>query len=142
MGQRHRFLIWLARLVVGVVFFFNVTCALAFIAWPQRYAPAFEISGVPGQVAVRGIGILFLMWNATYPPVLARPDRHRTLFLVLLIQQAIGLAGETWMWATLPPGHTALRATGLRFIAFDGAGLVGMGLALWLLERARHRAPA
>jgi hypothetical protein len=142
MGQRHRFLICLARLVVGVVFFFNVTCALAFIAWPQRYAPAFEISGVPGQVAVRGIGILFLMWNATYPPVLARPDRRRTLFLVLLIQQAIGLAGETWMWATLPPGHTALRATGLRFIAFDGAGLVGMGLALWLLERARRRAPA
>ena len=54
-------------------------------------------------------------------------------FVVILAQQAIGLAGETWMWATLPPGHAALRATGLRFIAFDGAGLVGMGLAFWLL---------
>jgi len=133
MNRRHRLSRWLARLVVGAVFFFNVTCALSFVAWPDRYAPAFEISNVPGQVLVRGIGILFLMWNATYPPVLARPDRNRILFAVILVQQAIGLAGETWMWATLPPSHAALWATGLRFIAFDGAGLVGMGLAFWLL---------
>jgi len=125
---------WLVRLVVGVVFLFNVTCALEFIAWPERYAPAFEVSGTPGQMLVRGMGILFLMWNATYPPVLARPDRNRTLLAVILAQQAIGLAGEVWMWVTLPPGHTALWATGLRFIAFDGAGLVGMGLAFWLLR--------
>ena len=128
MDRRHRLSLWLARLVVGIVFFFNVTCALAFVAQPDRYAPGFEVSGVPGRVLVRGIGILFLMWNATYPPVLVRPDRHRTLFAVILAQQAIGLAGETWMWATLPTGHAALWATGLRFIAFDAAGLVGMGL--------------
>ena len=133
MDRRHRLSLWLARLVVGTVFFFNVTCALAFIARPDRYAPGFEVSGIPGQVLVRGIGILFLMWNATYPPVLVRPDRHRTLFAVLLAQQAIGLAGETWMWLTLPAGHAALWATGLRFIAFDGAGLVGTGLVFWLL---------
>ena len=135
MDRGHRWSLWLARLVVGAVFFFNVTCALAFVAWPERYAPGFELSGVPGRVLVRGIGILFLMWNATYPPVLARPDRHRTLFAVILAQQAIGVAGETWMWATLPPGHAALSATGLRFIAFDGAGLVGMGLVFWLTAR-------
>ena len=133
MGRRHRSSLWLARLVVGTVFLFNVTCALAFVIRPDRYAPAFEVSGVPGRVLVRGMGILFLMWNATYPPVLIRPDRYRTLFAVILVQQAIGLAGETWMWATLPSGHTALWTTGLRFIAFDGVGLVGMGLAFWLL---------
>jgi hypothetical protein len=133
MERRQRLSLWLARLVVGAVFFFNVTCALAFVAWPERYAPGFEVSGVPGRVLVRGIGILFLMWNATYPPVLVRPDRHRTLFAVILVQQAIGVAGETWMWAMLPVGHAALRATGLRFMAFDGAGLVGMGLAFWLI---------
>jgi hypothetical protein len=104
------------------------------VAQPDRYAPGFEVSGVPGRVLVRGIGILFLMWNATYPPVLVRPDRNRTLFAVILVQQAIGLAGETWMWATLPAGHAALWMTGLRFIAFDGAGLVGMGLVFWLLS--------
>jgi hypothetical protein len=134
MERRHRLSLWLARLVVGTVFFFNVTCALAFVAQPDRYAPGFEVSGVPGRVLVRGIGILFLMWNATYPPVLIRPDRNRTLFAVILAQQAIGLAGETWMWATLPASHAALWTTGLRFIAFDGAGLAGMGLAFWLLS--------
>ena len=113
----------MARLAVGVVFFFNVTCAVAFIAQPSRYAPGFEVGGVPGQVLVRGIGILFLMWNATYPPVLVRPDRHRALFAVMLAQQAIGVAGETWMWLMLPPGHGDLWATGLRFISFDAAGL-------------------
>ena len=135
MDRRHRWSLWLSRLVVGTVFVFNVTCALAFVARPERYAPGFELSGVPGRVLVRGVGILFLMWNATYPLVLARPDRHRTLFAVILAQQAIGVAGETWMWATLPPGHAALSTTGLRFIAFDGAGLVGMGLVFWLTAR-------
>ena len=134
MNHRHRLLLWLARLVVGLVFLFNMTCALPFVVWPDRYAPGFEVSGVPGRMLVRGIGILFLMWNATYPPVLARPDRNRTLFAVILAQQAIGLAGETWMWATLPPGHAALDATATRFIAFDGAGLVEMGLVFWLLQ--------
>ena len=134
MDRRHRLSLWLTRLVIGTVFFFNVTCALAFVAQPDRYAPGFEVGGVPGRVLVRGIGILFLMWNATYPLVLVRPDRHRTLFAVMLAQQAIGLAGETWMWATLPAGHAALRTTGARFIAFDGAGLVGLGLAFWLLR--------
>ncbi|HIE37572.1 MAG TPA: hypothetical protein EYP77_00605 [Anaerolineae bacterium] len=139
MNQQHAR--WLARLVVGAVFFFNVTCALAFIAQPDRYAGAFEVGGVPGRTLVRGMGILFLMWNATHPPVLARPARNRTLFAVVLVQQAVGLAGEVWMWATLPPGHAILQTTGWRFILFDGAGLVGMGIAFWLLARA-ERAPS
>ena len=134
MERQHRLFVWLARAVVGLVFFFNVTCALAFVAWPDRYTSGFEVSGVPGRVVVRGIGILFLMWNATYPPVLLWPDQNRALFAVILAQQAIGLAGETWMWMALPPGHDALWATGLRFIAFDGAGLVGMGLVFLLLQ--------
>jgi hypothetical protein len=127
--------LWPVRLIVGIVFFFNVTCALAFIARPGDYAPSFEVSGLPGEILVRGMGILFLMWNATYPPVLVRPDRQRTLFAVILAQQAIGVVGETAMWVALPPGHPALWATGLRFILFDGAGLVGMGLAFWLCDR-------
>lgn len=127
--------LWFVRLVVGIVFFFNVTCALAFIARPGDYAPSFEVSGLPGEILVRGMGILFLMWNATYPPVLARPDRQRVLFAVILAQQAIGVIGETVMWVTLPPGHPALWSTGLRFIFFDSAGLVGMGLAFWTLVR-------
>ncbi|MGQ9467152.1 MAG: hypothetical protein ACUVXE_05160 [Anaerolineae bacterium] len=131
--------LWLVRLIVGTVFFFNVTCALAFIARPWDYVPSFEVSGPPGEILVRGMGILFLMWNATYPPVLVRPDRQRTLFAIILVQQAIGLVGETAMWVALPPGHPALWSTGLRFIIFDGAGLVGMGLTFWALVRETGR---
>jgi hypothetical protein len=128
--------LWLARLAVGLVFLFNVECALAFIIRPASYSPSFEVSGVPGDVLVRGIGILFLMWNATYPPVLVKPDRNIILFGVILAQQVIGLMGESWMWLTLPEGHSTLRATAQRFVLFDGTGLIAMGLAYWFLRRA------
>lgn len=132
--------VWLARLVVGIVFALNLSAALPFILWPDQYAPGFEVSGVPGRALVRGMGILFLMWNATYPPVILRPDRQRTLYAVILVQQVIGLVGETWMWIGLPAGHAVLSATGLRFITFDAAGLAGMSLLFWLLVRTSRRA--
>lgn len=129
--------VWLARLVVGAVFLMNVGCALSFLARPDRYAAAFEVGGVPGLALVRGLGVLFLMWNATYPLVIFQPDKNRAIFAIVLIQQVIGLAGEIWIWLGLPAGHAALRATGLRFILFDGIGFLGMLAAFWLLELRR-----
>ncbi len=129
--------LWLARLVLTVVFFFNVSCALAFIARPEAYAPGFEVSGIPGEALVRGMGFLFLMWNVTYPLAIWNPWRYRWLFLIIIAQQAIGLAGETWMLLTLPPGHISLAATGYRFIAFDGGGFVAMLVAFALMWLAR-----
>jgi hypothetical protein len=128
--------VWTARALVGAVFVVNVGCALSFLARPEAYAPGFELSGVPGRALVRGFGILFLMWNVTYPPVILQPARHRLLFAVVLAQQAIGLAGEAWLWLALPEGHEALRATGLRFIVFDGAGLLAL-IAAHALSAAR-----
>jgi hypothetical protein len=133
--------VWVARLVIGAVFLMNVGCAISFLAWPDRYSAAFEVGGVPGLVLVRGLGVLFLMWNATYPLVILQPDRTRSLFAVVLVQQVIGLAGEIWIWQALPAGHAALQATGLRFILFDGIGFLGMVAAYWLLgtdRRASH----
>ncbi|MFV9675087.1 MAG: hypothetical protein ACNYZI_06875 [Anaerolineales bacterium] len=129
--------LWLARITVGAVFLMNVSCALAFILQPELYSPGFEVAGVPGMVYVQGLGILFLMWNATYPLVIFHPIRYRALFVVVLIQQAIGFAGETWLWLTLPAGHSPLRATGLRFIIFDGIGLITMAGAYWLLRKSK-----
>jgi hypothetical protein len=83
---------------------------------------------------VRGFGILFLMWNVPYLPVILSPQQ-RVLFTVILIQQALGVIGETWLYLTLPAGHDALRATGLRFIIFDAGGLLLMAAA-WLFLRA------
>ena len=127
--KNYPFAIWLARAALGLVFVVNVYCALVFILQPQNYAGNFEISGVSGEIIVQSFGILFLMWNATYPPVLLHPDAHRTLFGVILAQQLLGLTGETWLLLTLPAGHPALYATGLRFIVFDGFGLLIMTMA-------------
>lgn len=121
---------WIARLAVAAVFAINLECALSFIVAPERYAAGFELMGIPGMAAVRGLGIAFLMWNATYPLVIWQPRRNRALFGVVLAQQTIGLAGETWLLATLPAGHDALAASTVRFAAFDGAGLVLMAAAL------------
>ena len=124
---------WFVRCAVGLVFTLNVSCALAFILQPELYTAGFELEGRPGRVAVQAFGILFLMWNATYPPVLFRPQSQQTLFGIILIQQLIGLVGETWLWLILPSEHQALAATGLRFIIFDALGLVLMGIAFaWL----------
>lgn len=110
-----------ARLAVGGVFAVNVWCALEFLVRPELYLAAFEVSGTPGRVLVQSLGILFLMWNATYPLVLWQPQKYRALWGVMLVQQAIGVVGESALWLSLPPGHAALSATGLRFIVFDAA---------------------
>ncbi len=121
--------LWFARVAIGFVFLVNLTCALEFLLQPERYAPGFELTGLPGRLVVQAFGVLFLMWNATYPPVLFRPATQRILFRVILAQQALGLAGETGLWWQLPSGHPNLAATGLRFILFDGFGLILMSMA-------------
>jgi hypothetical protein len=123
----------LARAAVGSVWAVNLSAALSFLTQPERYRAGFELSGVAGEAVVQAIGILFLMWNATYPPVILQPRGHPALFRIVLIQQAIGVAGETWIWLRLPPDHLALWETGLRFIAFDGIGLLVMALAFAIM---------
>lgn len=133
-----------ARVAVALVFAVNVQCAASFALWPEAFAAGFELADVPGAAAVRGLGVAFLMWNATYPPVIANPRRFRALFAVLLVQQVVGLTGESWILLSLPVGHAALAASIIRFIAFDAAGLMLMAAALsWLVladRRARRAA--
>lgn len=124
--------IWPARLLIGIVFFFNVQCALAFLIAPQNYAPAFELSGAPGAGMVRGMGILFLMWNVPYAAALWQPMRHFFSLTEAVVMQTIGLVGETLIWLKLPVVHTMVRGSILRFIWFDGGGLVLL-LAAWVI---------
>jgi len=132
-AQRRVLAVWFARLAVGSVCAVNLNAALSFIAQPDRYAAGFELSGTAGEAVVQAFGILFLMWNSTYPLVILQPRGHRALFRIVLIQQAIGVAGETWIWLGLPPGHPALWGTGLRFLLFDGLGLAVMALAFAIM---------
>ena len=130
--------LWFARISVGGVFIMNVSCALDFILQSERYKGGFEVSGMAGNAIVQGIGILFLMWNATYPPVVVQPVMHQTLFIIILVQQTIGVIGESWLFLQLPVEHIALRTTGLRFIIFDGLGLILMSIAFgWLLFKRK-----
>lgn len=127
---------WVTRAAVGAVFLTNIWCAATFLGWPEDFAGSFEVGGAPGRAIVQAFGILFLMWNATFPAVIWRPRSYLALFSVILAQQVIGLAGETWLVLGLPPGHPALGATAVRFILFDGAGLALMLLAYWVLLRS------
>jgi len=116
--------LWFARAAVLAVLIANMSAAIPYLLRPADYAAAYELTGVPGEVAVRGFGILFLMWAVPFIPAVWHPTRNRVAFVCVLAMQAIGLAGESLMLAGLPAGHAALRTTGLRFIAFDGTGLV------------------
>jgi hypothetical protein len=51
-----------------------------------------------------------------------------------LIMQFIGLVGESLILFTLPKEHTLLRTSILRFIIFDGSGLVLLAAAFWLVR--------
>ena len=122
-----------------VVLIANMTAALPFVLSPADFAAGFELSGAPGQVAVRGMGILFLMWAVPFIPAILQPAHNRVAFTCVLAMQVIGLAGESLMMATLPPEHDALSATGWRFIAFDGAGLVLLSLGYLVTQGGRGR---
>ena len=131
--------VWAVRITFLIVFVWNVQCAIQFVCWPGSFAGAYELSGVAGEAAVRGLGIAFLMWNCTYPAVIVKPDRFKALGVVVLVQQAVGLVGELLLGAGLPAGHAVLQASISRFALFDGIGLVIMLAAFaWMIASARR----
>jgi hypothetical protein len=140
---RNSLPLWIARLLTGAVFVMNIQCALTFIFNPSQYAPAFELEGAAGMYSIQAMGILFLMWNATYPPVIMHPGKHRLLFGVVLAQQLIGLAGEGWLLTGLSPSHALLASSAARFVFFDTLGLVALaGAFLISRHRTRRRPPS
>ena len=132
--------IWVVRLCFAFVFVVNVQCALGFALTPEAYMGAYELAGVPGRVATQGIGIAFLMWNCTYPLVAWQPQRHRALAGVVLVQQAVGLIGESAIRATLPASHDLLASSINLFIAFDALGLILMSVSWGILLLLKRRA--
>jgi hypothetical protein len=122
-------------LLIAIVTAWNLQVALVFILWPERYAPGFELTGVPGAAAVRGTGILFVMWNVPYLVALWHPRRYRLALGMALVMQLIGLVGESLILLTLPQKHTLLRASIIRFITFDGGGLLLLAIAIWLVRQ-------
>jgi len=126
--------LWLGRLLIGSVLVWNVQCALAFLSAPATYAPGFELSGPAGAAMVRGMAVLFLMWNVPYAVALWHPVRHRVSLYEAVAMQTIGLIGESLILWSLRGGHPVAAANVARFIAFDGTGLVALILAVWLTK--------
>jgi hypothetical protein len=129
--------IWIPRLLIGIVTAWNLQAAMVFIASPESFLHAYELSGVAGEAAIRGVGVLFLMWNVPYLFAVADPIRFRLAVLFALLMQLTGLIGESYIFSTLPAGHEILRSSVLRFIEFDGVGLVLLFMAGWLTENQK-----
>jgi hypothetical protein len=127
--------LWVARSLIGLVTFWNLQAALVFSLQPQRYTAGFELSGEPGAVAVRGTGILFLMWSVSYLVALCHPYKYRLILYLALTMQFIGLVGESVILVTLSDEHGLLRASITRFAAFDASGLILLVIAAWLVNQ-------
>ena len=126
--------LWFSRLLIGLVAAWNLQAAFIFILSPGRFVRAYELSGIPGEAAIRGVGVLFLMWNVPYLFALMDPARYRLALTLSLLMQLTGLIGETCIYFTLPAGHDMLGSSIMRFIVFDGVGLVLLWLA-WIMGK-------
>jgi hypothetical protein len=124
--------IWIGRILIGAVFLMNVQAAVLFLWRPGNFAPAFELGGVVGTAAIRGIGLLFLMWTVPYFVALLNPVKYRISLYEALAMQSIGVAGESILLFSLPPGHPTLEGAILRFVIFDSLGLLALLLAVWV----------
>lgn len=126
----------LARGLIGIVILFNLQAAVVFLIWPANYVPAFELEGAVGEAMLRGLGVLFIMWNVPYAVAMWNPLRYRISLYEALAMQTIGLVGETIILSRLPVVHNLARASISRFIAFDAVGLVLLIIAAWLTRKS------
>ncbi len=124
--------LWSGRILILCVFAVNIQCAAAFLLIPASFAPSFELSGPVGEAMLRGLGVLFLMWNVPYLVAAWQPQQHRLSLAEAVAMQAIGVIGETAIWLALPLEHAVVRLSLLRFILFDSAGLVFLLAAAWV----------
>jgi hypothetical protein len=127
--------LWLPRLLIGAVLFFNLQCALAFLADPAAYMAGFGLSGEAGAGMLRGMGLLFVMWNVPYVLACYNPIKYRVSLIEAIIMQAIGLLGETWILLSMEIQNPLITSTVLRFIVFDGGGLVLLAIAYLLTNK-------
>jgi hypothetical protein len=133
--KKFAFRIWAARVLIAVVVFWNLECALVFWLNPGLFATGFELAGIPGAAAVRGFAILFVMWNIPYLVALWHPQHHRVSLWEALVMQTIGVIGEGLILFSLPSAHGILHASLLRFITFDASGVVALLGALLLTQK-------
>ena len=127
--------LWLSRILIGAVLFFNLQCAAGVPGQPgSAYMAGFGLSGEAGAGMLRGMGLLFVMWNVPYAFACYHPVKYRVSLIEAILMQAIGLLGETWILFSTDYQNPLITSTVLRFIVFDGGGLVLLLLAFLLYQ--------
>jgi hypothetical protein len=130
----HVMRILITRLFIGIVTVWNLQAAFMFIFSPGGFVHSYELSGATGEAAIRGVGVLFLMWNVPYLFALQNPIRYQLGLYFALLMQLVGLIGESYILSTLAMEHVILRNSISRFITFDGMGLLLLVFAFLLIK--------
>ena len=84
---------------------------------------------------LRGLGVLFIMWNIPYAVALWNPIRYRLVLWIAVAMQAVGLLGETLIAISIPVEHIDIRSAIARFVFFDAIGLILLLAAAWLSKK-------
>jgi hypothetical protein len=134
MNDTYPIRLTISRCLIAAVVLVNLQCAILFLIKPEIFLSAFELSGIPGAAAIRGIGLLFLMWNVPYLVAFYNPIRNKAALYEAIVMQTIGLLGESTIYASLPLVHAQLRDSITRFILFDASGWVALIAALYLIR--------
>ncbi len=137
--KKSKSVVWISRILIAAVAVMNVQAAFQFMLTPQNYAYGFEMTGAAGEAMLRGMGLLFLMWNIPYMFAAYHPVRHFISVVEAVIMQFIGVTGETLILLGMPEGHPLIEASVKRFIIFDGSGLVFLAVAMLLVLSTRVR---
>ncbi len=131
-GKYPNWQLWTARFLITAVIGWNLQVAYVFLFSPKFFLSSFELSGIPGEAAVRGMAVLFMMWNVPYLVALWHPRRYKISLYEAMAMQTMGLIGESFILSTLGTGFPFLHTSIMRFIAFDAAGLFFLIIAFWL----------
>jgi len=125
----------LPKLLILAVVVVNLQSAVQFLTQPEIYVSSFELVGLPGEVAIRGYGVLFLMWSVPYLVAAWNPYQYRIALYEAITMQSIGLVGESIIHSSLPTNYALLRTAILRFIFVDALGLFMLIFAALLAAR-------
>jgi hypothetical protein len=130
----------LSRIIIGGVLLINLQAAVEFIIYPKIYTPMFELGGSEGIAAIKGFGVMFLMWNVPYLIAFFHPQKYKVSLFEATAMQLIGVIGETMIRSGLPTTNLLLRKSIFRFAIFDGVGLIALVLAIILSQIKKDEA--
>ena len=124
----------IASVLISLVCVLNIQAGLYFYFNPQKFTAAYELTGIPGEISVAGVGLLFIMWNIPYFFALYNPIKFKISLIQANIMQIIGVIGETALLFRFSHAeHPQLANSLLRFIIFDSVGLLLLFLALFVI---------